>query len=449
MFIVPALIGVVLLVMKQNYYKAAQAAMDEYSSIESMKSKLNNLKSEYDLKKADLQAHYEELAKNSKDEYESFRISTLKSQDDEIKGKEKELSNLKLSIASLRDEIKALETGLVIKHFDFSEYDALTSEECKNKLALIKADESSLVKDGKAVAISSNGSKKEINDNIKQIIRCFNTEVDNALINLTVKNIDSSRSKVSKSFESLNRIFAVDGIELSKELLEFKLEELNLIYSYELKKEEEAAQQKAIREQMVEEEKVRREIEKEQKKIEKDQQQCSNEITKLMQYIQKTESDVEKQLYIDKIKELESKLNDLEEDKKAVDERAANALAGFVYIISNIGSFGDDVYKIGMTRRLEPMDRIKELSSASVPFEFDVHAMIFSDNAPELETMLHNHFKSKSVNRINYRKEFFRVSIDEIEKTVKENFNNTVQFTKVPVAAEYRQTLNLLESESK
>ena len=137
----------------------------------------------------------------------------------------------------------------------------------------------------------------------------------------------------------------------------------------------------------------------------------------------------------------------MEKEKENVLEREANARAGFVYVISNIGSFGPGVYKIGMTRRLEPMDRIKELSSASVPFDFDVHAMIFSDNAPELENILHKTFENKSVNRINLRKEFFKVNLEEIEQVVKENFNNTVKFTKVPAATEYRQTQEILSLE--
>ena len=296
--------------------------------------------------------------------------------------------------------------------------------------------------------ISSSGSKQEINNNIKQIIRCLNSECDNILINISTKNIDAMRNKISKCYESLNKIFMVDGVQLSRKVLEYKLDELNLVYTYELKKEQEREQQKAIKEQMVEEEKVRREIEKQKAKIEKDQTQFSNEITKLMSYLQKSQNDIEKQLYVDKIKDLEEKLKELEQEKEMVLEREANARAGFVYVISNIGSFGEDVYKIGMTRRLEPMDRIKELSSASVPFEFDVHAMIFSENAPELENALHKHFEQQSVNRVNLRKEFFKVSIDEIEDIVKANYNNTVEFTRIPVAKEYHQTLSIIESES-
>ena len=224
-------------------------------------------------------------------------------------------------------------------------------------------------------------------------------------------------------------------------MLEYKLKELTLMYNYEKKKAEEKEIQKAIKEQMLEEEKVRRELESKKKAIEKDQKHFSNEVAKMIKYIQKTDSEVEKQLYADKLKELEEKIKSLEAEKADVIHREENAKAGFVYIISNIGSFGEDVYKIGMTRRLEPLDRIKELSSASVPFEFDVHAMIFSDDAPALETALHHHFDNKRVNKINPRKEFFRVSLDDIESYVSDNYDSSVEFTTVPVAKEYRDTL--------
>ena len=146
---------------------------------------------------------------------------------------------------------------------------------------------------------------------------------------------------------------------MEQKLLQYKLDELNLVYTYELKKEQEREQQKAIKEQMIEEEKVRREIERQKAKLEKDQTQCSNEINRLLGYMQKTQDDVEKQLYIDKIKELEEKLKQLEADKATILEREANARAGYVYVISNIGSFGENVYKIGMTRRLEPIGSSK------------------------------------------------------------------------------------------
>ena len=197
---------------------------------------------------------------------------------------------------------------------------------------------------------------------------------------------------------------------------------------------------------MIEEEKVRRGIEREKQKIEKEERQFKGEIDKLIRYMQKA-NDVEKQLYIDKIQELEEKLSLLEKDKENVLEREANTRAGFVYIISNIGSFGEDIYKIGMTRRIEPMDRIKELSSASVPFEFDVHAMIFSEDAPSLENALHKAFENKAVNRVNPRKEFFHVTLSEIENVVKENYNATVEFTQIALAEQYNETQRIIERE--
>lgn len=350
---------------------------------------------------------------------------------------------------NLSSEIASLESDTICSQYSLSDYDGLTSEECKNKLAIIKSDEQKDIKDNELLDIQSyNMPKKLLLERCKQITREFNTECDNALLNLTCKKIDTIRSKIIKAYEILNKSYAQDYIQLSKKFLEYKLEELNLVYTYELKKEQEREQQRAIKEQMIEEEKVRKEIERQKAKIEKDQTQCNNEIKRLMTYLQKTQNDIEKQLYIDKIKDLEEKLKSLEADKAVVLEREANAKAGYVYVISNIGSFGEDVYKIGMTRRLEPMDRIKELSSASVPFEFDVHAMIFSDDAPALETTLHQKFEKQSVNRVNLRKEFFKVSIDEIEDVVKNNFNNTTEFTRIPVAKEYHETLDILKNES-
>ena len=121
-----------------------------------------------------------------------------------------------------------------------------------------------------------------------------------------------------------------------------------------------------------------------------------------------------------------------------VDYRAANQKAGYVYIISNIGAFGENVYKIGMTRRLDPTERVSELGDASVPFNFDIHAMIFSEDAPALEAALHKAFENKKLNMVNQRREFFRVTLDEIKDTVKKNFDKTVEFINDAEAEQYR-----------
>lgn len=362
--------------------------------------------------------------------------------------KNEEIELLNKELDKIKSTILSEETMQIINSLDYTSYDSYSSEECKNELTMLRLKEKELIRKNSAVEISDEISRKQANSNTKQILRCFNAECDNIILSVTLKNIDSLRTKIVNSFDSLNKLFQIDGVTLSSEILKFKLEELTLIHKYEQKYAEEKEIQKAIKAQMLEEEKVRRELEKRKKEIEKDQKQFNNEISKLLKYLQKSENDIEKQLYADKIKELEKKIAILETEKADVINREQNAKAGFVYIISNIGSFGENIYKIGMTRRLEPMDRIKELSSASVPFEFDVHAMIFSDDAPALEAALHQHFDDYKVNKINPRKEFFKISIDEIAEFIDKNYDKTVELTKIPVASEYRASLEII-SDSK
>lgn len=386
-----------------------------------------------------LKENHEKLSKYSKE---------LRDKYDTLEKETGELTKLKKERSDIENEIKELQAQTIIESYNFSDYDGISSEECKNKISVLKVREQDLIRNGNAVTFLSTpgkGEKKLYSNNEKQILRCFNSDCDNIFLSVSVKNIDVMRGKIQKSFETLNKIFETDGVQLSTKLLEIKLKELSWAFTSENRKEREREEQKAIKEQMLEEEKVRREIEREKAKLDKEEHQFKNEISKLMGYLQKA-SDIEKQLYIDKIKELEEKLKLLEKDKENVLQREQNTRAGFVYVISNIGSFGEDVYKIGMTRRLEPMDRVKELGDASVPFEFDVHAMIFSEDAPNLENILHETFRKYQVNKVNNRKEFFKVPLDEIEKVVKENHNATVTFTRLAKAEQYRESLRLAEA---
>ncbi|WP_281512714.1 GIY-YIG nuclease family protein [Mammaliicoccus vitulinus] len=164
--------------------------------------------------------------------------------------------------------------------------------------------------------------------------------------------------------------------------------------------------------------------------------------------MQKASNDAEKEVYVEKIKQLQEQLRTLQDDKVNINKRLENTRAGYVYIISNVGSFGENIYKIGVTRRLEPRDRVKELSSASVPFEFDIHAIIFSDDAPKLENTLHKYFREHELNKINPRKEFFKVDLEEIKKVVLQKHNDTVRFEMEAEAHQYRETLKLIESAS-
>lgn len=389
------------------------------------------------------QSSAEEYVNTKREEGNRILESKQKEAAEVIEAANRELSELGKEKKQLQDELESLQNDVVCASVSIDAYDGLKSDEIKNKLTLLKGNEDELIKSGKALVVTNRGTKRIVDSQKKQILRCFNSESASLIGSVTAKNVDSVRTKLQRSFDALNKMFSVDGVQLSQEFFAIKLEELSLVYAYMIKLEEEKEQKKAIREQMVEEEKVRREIERAKQKIEKEESQFSNEVKKLMGYMQKAKDDVERQLYVDKIQELEDKLKALAADKDQVLQREQNTRAGFVYIISNIGSFGENVYKIGMTRRLDPMDRISELSSASVPFPFDVHAFIFSEDAPALEALLHRHFQKNQVNKVNSKKEFFRVDLEEIKKLVLEEHNATVQFVDVPEASEYRETLRI------
>lgn len=377
-----------------------------------------------------------------KEQYKEQKDYLVNEIENERKIKEVEISYLKDEYKDVCAQIELASKELLIAETTIYVDDNTTSEEIKSQLAVLNIEYGELVRSDNAIAILSEfgyESKRRFNDNKKQILRCFNSESKIIINSVTATNADKMRGKLTKSFQTINAVFSTDCLAIDKRLLELRLKELDLVYFYHRKKEQEQEEQKAIREQMLEEEKIRREIEREKAKVEKEETQFKNEINKLMKYLVKA-TEIEKQLYVDKIKELEDKVKLLEKDKENILEREQNTRAGYVYVISNIGSFGENIYKIGMTRRLEPMDRVKELGDASVPFEFDVHAMIFSEDAPALETILHNTFKDNQVNLVNPRKEFYNVSLADIEKVVKENYNATVTFTQIAKATQYRES---------
>ena len=416
------------------------------STIESLNAERAAADAYVQNKRAEGDALYEDKHREALDYY----WKKTKSADDRVQAAQNKVNQLEQARKELHAELDTLSQDVLCAMTSIDAYSDLKSDEVKNQLALLKGKQDEVVKSGAALIVSNESdSKKIVDSQKKQILRCFNAESASIIGGITVNNVDSVRTKLQRSFDALNKIFAVDGVKISQDFLALKFEEMSLVYAYMVKVEEEKEQKKAIREQMVEEEKVRREIEREKQKIEKEENQFNNEVKKLMGYMQKAKDDVEKQLYIDKIQELEDKLKALASDKENVLQREQNTRAGFVYIISNIGSFGESVYKIGMTRRLDPMDRINELSSASVPFPFDVHAMIFSEDAPALETLLHHHFQNSQVNKVNARKEFFRVDLDEIKQLVLENHNATVKFVDIPDALEYRETLKIEASSAK
>ena len=299
-------VGIALIIIQAKDNKRLLSAYGTYDEIV---AKTNKLEEDFSNKQIELEKDFSDKQEQLDDEYhekESSLENQYKANWNKLSLKETEYTQqidlLKQEISNLSQESDQLTAAVLVDHYNFAEYDGLFSEDCKSKLVILKNEEQELIKSGNAFDISFSSSRKATNDNKKQILRCFQAECTNLLLNLSVKNIDSVRSKIAKSFESLNKIFEIDGVVLNSKLLEIKLEELNLTYTFQLKQQQEKERQKAIKEQMVEEEKVRREIERQKAKIDKDCNQFNNEVKKLMAYMQKTSSDVEKQLYIDKIK---------------------------------------------------------------------------------------------------------------------------------------------------
>lgn len=387
-----------------------------------------------------LKEDYKKLEQNLINENEKLSARLTKKYNQERITYENEIKNLE-------DEYDKLRNQVIVEYINDKDYSNISSEDMKNKLALLKLREKDLVQSNGAFDVKGSVSenRKQTSALIKQITKCFTAESTEILNNLTINNVEQSRNKLIKSYETTNKAFEIDHINLTEDYLKLKLDELSLNFEILKKIQEEKEIRQQEKEILREEEKVRREIEREKIKIEKEEKQFKNEVSKLMSYMNKASNEVEKQIYIDKIKELESKIELLEVDKKNVFDREQNTRAGYVYIISNIGSFGENIYKIGMTRRLEPMDRIRELSSASVPFEFDVHAMIFSEDAPKLENILHEHFRENAINKVNLRKEFYNIDLDEAKKVVYDNFNNTVDFNMSAKAEEFRQSIKISE----
>ncbi|HAR5416418.1 TPA: DUF4041 domain-containing protein [Staphylococcus aureus] len=387
---------------------------------------------------------------NLKEKNKSINIENQK-----IKREIQELKNLKKDLISsieegtkelehitsyLNDELFKYDIELTYP-FDLVEVDSSQINTYIKKLQM-KEKELLNLEEVKIFNVSTE-NKRHQNAQAKQIIRLFNAETSQLINKVNSKNIESMQNKIFKSYEGINKIFETDNVRIPETLLDIKLEMLDLMHKYQVKIEDEKIIRREERARLKEIEQAEKEMEKKLKELDKDIRHHNNEIKKLTMYLNNTDLQVEKELYIEKIRELDQSLKNLNSERENVEDRKDNAQSGFVYIISNIGSFGENVYKIGVTRRLEPMDRINELSSASVPFEFDVHALIFSENAFELKNKLHEYFKKYKVNKVNGIKEFFKVNINEIKDKVLSEHNSTVQFIDEPKAIQYRETLRL------
>ncbi|HYO74477.1 MAG TPA: DUF4041 domain-containing protein, partial [Archangium sp.] len=309
-----------------------------------------------------------------------------------------------------------------------------------------------MLKDKKAAFCTTewqvNGSKaegrKQTERTLKLMLRAFNGESDACVTKVTYKNVKAMEARIQKAAEAITHLAEVQQCFIDKKYIGLKLDELHLAFEYQEKLQEEREEQRRIREQMREEEAAQRELERAKLEAEREARRDEDALNKARADLEKAEGSKQQKL-LERIAELERKVAEDQERQRAISQ-AQLTRTGHVYVISNIGSFGEDVFKVGMTRRLVPQDRVDELGDASVPFDFDVHAIIRTQDAPALEAALHRSFADRRVNRINERKEFFRVSLDEIAEAVRKHHGD-FELTRVAEAAEYRKTVALLEEE--
>jgi len=282
------------------------------------------------------------------------------------------------------------------------------------------------------------------NTAIKFVLDAFNGKVDSTLSKIKHNNYGKLSQEIKDAFQLVNyNGSAFRSAKITDIYLQARLNELKWGVAVNEIMLEEKEEQRRIKEQLREEEKARREYERAIKEAEKEEKTIQQAIDKATKELMLAGE--EQRLALEqKLADLQIKFEEAEAKNQRAISMAQQTRSGHVYVISNIGSFGEDVYKIGMTRRLEPLDRVRELGDASVPFAFDVHAMIYSDDAPSLENHLHKVFNDKQVNKVNSRKEFFNVGIKDIKSTIQE-MSIDAHWTMFAEAKEYRESLALTE----
>lgn len=369
-----------------------------------------------------------------------------------LKASRQEHETLQAKVADLKAEVVELEEKVLLQSFSLYQpmYTFAQADDYKAALEDVRTHQKMMIKDGTAVSgavdWTVNGSRVEgnrmVRDTQKLLLRAFNSECEFVTWQVKYNNFDSCRKRIEKAYSAIQKLGTTMSIEISREYFDLKIEELHLALEYQQAKERQREEQRELRERQREELALKKELEESRRKVEKERSHYLNALKTARKQLE-TADDVGRLALQDKINSLEEQLGETDKNLADLDYRAANQRAGYVYIISNIGSFGDDVYKIGMTRRLEPQERIDELSGASVPFKFDVHALIFTEDAPALEAALHRAFEDRKLNLVNPRREFFHVTLAEIEKVVRDNYDKSVEFIREPAAEQYRESEKL------
>jgi uncharacterized phage infection (PIP) family protein YhgE len=353
-------------------------------------------------------------------------------------------------LQELQQQLESVEEALEIQSFGFyrPRYGFESSEEYVARLKELRDNQKDTIKNGRAthcdrewkVGGSVAEGKKMIGRIAKLMLRAFNGDCDAAIAKARYDNVVSLEQRITKALEEVNKLGESNRVTITKPYYEQKLAELHLVHEHREKVQAEKEEQKRIREQLREEQKAREEIERAQADAEHDEERNRRALEKAQAELAVSAATEQQHAKLEAlVTRLETDLKDAIDRKAKAIARAQLTRSGHVYILSNVGSFGEGIYKIGLTRRLDPYERVDELGSAAVPFRFDVHAIIFAEDAPALEHALHTEFADRRVNLANPRREYFRVSLDEIRAAV-DKHHGLVSFVLSPEAEEWRKT---------
>ncbi len=339
--------------------------------------------------------------------------------------------------------------------FEIPEYLYETSARFSEEIKRVRLKQKDLIKNKAAVEYPASTiitsdkahNRKILDGQVKLMLSSFNIECDTLIGKVSPSSYPRTLERIEKLANTLEKTAATLHCGFNIDYIKLKYEECTLQYQFTLRRQEEQDEQRLIREQIREEQKAIKEYERAIFQAEKEEKLYRDMLHRAREELGKV-SDENRLIAEQKIADLEQQLADAEAKEERAKSMAEQTRKGHVYVISNVGSFGEDVYKIGLTRRLEPMDRVKELGDASVPFSFDVHAMIYVEDAPSLETALHREFTRSRVNAVNLRKEFFRTDLHSIKKAVERIAGTDAEFKMTALAEDYYETRRLQEQET-
>ena len=421
---------------------AEQTRAEEQRRTEELRADIDRLQQEKAGLGADIERRKQEQAAEVRRVAEQTRAEEQR-RTEELRA---DIDRLQREEAGLQERLHPMRVQVKLDEAGFTDYDnpAKDSVGLGAELRDLRKDVQMAVRNYSAISSAEEitvpttkaGRNKLSRDTAKLALTAFNSQVDTIIEGATARNYEAALGKIHRIADTIERLGASSSIRISPDYIEMRTRELLLAVQHLQAKQTERELERERKAELREQARAERELEAERERLEKEKQHYLN----VLKVVQDTGDQEETARLKEELVAIEKGINDVE-------ERTANIRAGYVYVISNIGAFGDRMVKIGMTRRLDPMDRVRELGDASVPFGFDVHALFFSDDAVTLEADLHRRFASRRVNRVNTRREFFYATPAEVRDALSQIAGNLLEFTEEPEAEQYRLSLQMAAEE--